>query len=271
MKTMIFSDIDGTLLKQDHTMSIKTVKAIQAIINKDIPFILSSARSPSGIYPILNKYDFNCPIVAYSGALILDEHRNILFSEGYSKQYAKEIIDYIEQEKFDLTWNIYSTDQWIVKDRSDQRVIREEQIVEAKSIEGDLSLLNENEEVHKILCMCNPEKILEIEEKLKNQFHDVSITKSSDILIEINNKGMSKAKAIQFLCNHYHIDIKDCIAFGDNFNDEEMLISVGHPYLMANAPEALKKIITNHTKSNEEDGIYYGLLKSGLIREDEVL
>ena len=37
------------------------------------------------------------------------------------------------------------------------------------------------------------------------------------------------------------MDLQNCIAFGDNFNDEEMLKEVGHPFLMGNAPAELKQ------------------------------
>ena len=45
----------------------------------------------------------------------------------------------------------------------------------------------------------------------------------------------------------------------ENYNDLAMLQEVGHPFLMKNAPEDLKKIISNHTLSNDEDGIYFVL------------
>lgn len=101
---------------------------------QEISFIIILSRSPSSIYLILDKYKFNVPIIAYSGALIVNENRDILFHKEIDKEKVREIIMFIEENNFDLAWENYSFDQWIVKDKSDKRVIREENIVEVQAI-----------------------------------------------------------------------------------------------------------------------------------------
>lgn len=255
MTKMVFSDVDGTLLNSNHQITPLTESAIKGLKEKDIPFVIVSARSPSGIYPITREYGLTCPIIAYSGGLILDEGGKVLFHKGIKKEKTAEIVDYIEKEGFDLTWCLYSLDQWIVKDRKDPRVVREETIVKAQSEEGDVSTIVDAE-VNKILCICNPERILEIEEKLKAKFPECSIVKSSPILLEIMENGITKATAIQRLCRLWHIPVEDTMAFGDNYNDQEMLQTVGKGYLMGNAPEELKAKICLRTADNDHDGIY---------------
>lgn len=58
MNKIIFSDIDGTLLNSEHKITPLTQSAIQKLKEKNLPFVIISARSPSGIYPILQEYDF---------------------------------------------------------------------------------------------------------------------------------------------------------------------------------------------------------------------
>lgn len=229
-----------------------------------IPFVITSSRSPSCIYPILDEYQFNVPIIAYSGALIMDENRDILFHKGIDKAKIREIIMFIEENNFDLAWEIYSFDQWIVKDKSDKRIIREENIVKVQAIQGNLDTIDKDE-VHKILCICNPNQILQIEQKLKETFLDCSIVKSSDILLEIMADGISKATAVKRLCKQWDIALDDTIAFGDNYNDAKMLKMVHYGYLMDNAPEKLKEEISLHTLDNDHDGIYNALLKQNII------
>lgn len=264
MDKIVFSDVDGTLLNSEHKITALTEKAIKELKKKDIPFVIISARSPSGIYPILNEYDFKCPIISYSGALILDENRNVLYNKGIDKSNAKRIIEFIENSHFDMAWCAYSLDDWIVKDKNDLRIMREETIVKAKATQGSIDSITGNE-VNKILCICNPKKMPEIEEKLKEAFQDYSIVKSSDILLEIMENGITKATAINTLCSLWDIHIKNAIAFGDNYNDIEMLEAVGCGFLMENAPNELKKKIKTHTNDNNHDGIYYALLEKNLI------
>jgi len=264
MDKIVFSDVDGTLLNSEHKITALTEKAIKELRKKDIPFVITSARSPSGIYPILNEYDFTCAIVSYSGALILDENRNVLFHKGIDKSSAKGIIEFIENNNFDMSWCVYSLDEWVVKDKSDPRIIREETIVKANATQGSIDTITDKE-VNKILCICNPNETVEIEKRLREAFPDYSIVKSSDILIEIMENGITKADAIHTLCSLWDVRLENVIAFGDNYNDVEMLETAGHGFLMGNAPDELKKRIKIHTNDNDHDGIYYALLDMNLI------
>ena len=264
---IIFSDVDGTLLNSEHQLLPETLYAIRLLQQQKIPFVIVSARSPSGIYPIQEKYEFKSPIISYSGSLILDENKTVLWSKGLSKQITWEILRFIEQKKFDCSWNIYSGDIWIVKDKKDPRIIREENIVHARAVEGNIDLLHDGADIGKVLCMCNPDDILDIEQELKIAFPQLSIVKSSDILLEIMPNGITKRTAVKYLCDLWKIPPESAAAFGDNYNDVEMLETVGNPILMGNAPDELKKRFTNVTDTNDENGIYHGLIKLGLISE----
>ncbi|MDD3416606.1 MAG: Cof-type HAD-IIB family hydrolase [Lachnospiraceae bacterium] len=264
MKKIVFCDVDGTLLNSEHRITSLTERAIKGLKEKGIPFVIISARSPSGIYPIINEYQLNCSIISYSGALILDGNKNILFHSGIKKIDVKNMIEFVEENQLDMTWCIYSLDEWIVKDKSDPRIIREETIVKAESKQGTVDSITDDE-INKILCICNPMKILEIEAKLKAAFPSYSIVKSSDILLEIMENSITKATAIKTLCSLWNIPLLNTIAFGDNYNDIEMLELVGNGFLMGNAPTELKKRFNQQTNDNDHDGIYYALLKMDLI------
>lgn len=55
----VFSDIDGTLLTSEHVVSPLTSSAIHTLTDQGVLFTISSARSPSGIRPIIKKNDFH--------------------------------------------------------------------------------------------------------------------------------------------------------------------------------------------------------------------
>lgn len=115
--------------------------------------------------------------------------------------------------------------------------------------------------------MCNPDDILDIEQELKIAFPQLSIVKSSDILLEIMPNGITKRTAVKYLCDLWKVPLESAVAFGDNYNDVEILETVGNPFLMGNAPDELKKQFTNITDTNDENGIYHGLMKLGLVSE----
>jgi len=255
---IVFSDVDGTLLNSQGEIAPRTLQAIRLLAEQDIPFVISSARGPTGIAPLLKTYGLKCPVIAFSGALILDEEGKVLFHRGMKKQQAGEILDFIRKKELDLAWGIYAFSQWVVKTRQDQRVDAEERNVRALATEGALEDIK-GDTVHKILCMCNPEKLDEIEACLKTRFPQFSIAKSSSTLLEIMQSGITKAMAVETLCVLRQIPLENSIAFGDNYNDAEMLETAGKGFLMGNAPEKLKSRIPLHTEDCDHDGIYWAL------------
>lgn len=107
-----------------------------------------------------------------------------------------------------ITWCVYSFDQWFVQNRQDEKIQREENIVKAQSQEASLDDLLSLPVVHKILCICRPNQTLIVEKQLKKDFPQLTIVKSSDILIEIMEQGINKAQAVKQLCQLWNIPIQ---------------------------------------------------------------
>lgn len=261
---MVFSDVDGTLLDSQKRITPLTEGAIKTLQRKGIPFVIVSGRGPTAVEPIFERYSFRCPMICLNGALIYDEEGNLLFSKAYPKTVAEEVLSFVRKQDMDITCTYYSDKQWLVDSRDDKRIRREEGIVEIVAEEGGLDRVRADY-VNKILCMCNREDTCKLEGKLKEQFPDLSVVRSSLYFVEVMQKGVNKAEAIKFYCDRVGADAAQTVAFGDNFNDEEMLEEAGLGFLMANAPEEMKIKFPNHTNDHNDDGIYYALLKLGLI------
>ncbi len=255
MYRIVFSDIDGTLLNSEHVVTPATRDAIHALHERDIPFVIVSARSPSGIYPIVRANNLRCAIVSYSGALMMDEQGNVLHSQGFSCETARELINFFESEKLPLAWNVYSGDDWIVRDRNDPRVAREESIVEAEAREGSVDSLDEDAPVHKILCICEPGTVEAVEKRVQERFGHLAVVKSSNILLEIMHPSVDKAASVKLFCERAGIETADAIAFGDNYNDVGMLQTVGYAVVMGNAPADILASFEHVTADNDHDGI----------------
>ena len=97
-------------------------------------------------------------------------------------------------------------------------------------------------------------------------FPELKIMRSSPILLEIMDKSVSKADGIKIMLNHFNLDRKQSIAFGDNYNDVDMLDFGGLGVAMNNAPEGVKKIANDVTDDNDHDGIYNFLTKMNLVK-----
>ena len=108
------------------------------------------------------------------------------------------------------------------------------------------------------MCMGPAEEISEIYKSLMDLYeYDLHIYKSKDTYLEIANKKISKKSAIQTLLDieFPKLDWKQVIAFGDNYNDMEMLDAVGMGVAVGNAKPEVLAMANFITKTNKEDGV----------------
>ena len=86
---------------------------------------------------------------------------------------------------------------------------------------------------------------------------------------EIGPRGIHKGTALKTVAEYHGIALADTIAFGDSDNDRKMLESAGIGIAMGNARDALKEIADDTTSSLEDDGIFKGFIKHGLIQHTD--
>ncbi len=82
---------------------------------------------------------------------------------------------------------------------------------------------------------------------------------SHEHLVNLIPKQAGKSQAIRWCLDYFNIQREDTYAFGDGYNDHDMLLAVGHGIAMGNATEQLKSIAEFVTKSVDEDGIAYAI------------
>lgn len=254
---LIFSDIDGTLITSQGDVSPATIDAIRKQIIAGNLFIPVSARMPKGIMNVVDKITNFCPIIAYNGALVLDEMGRPLNSQFFDAAEAVKLINEVESLKTsDLAWNVYSGYNWFSSLNKNPLVVKEEKIVGVKSLPVSIDRIKELKGVHKMLIIGNPDTLNKIIPTLQQKFSDLSLVKSASHLLEIIPKGVNKGAAVKTVLDSFAVDKSNAWAFGDNYNDEAMLSAVGHPFLMGNAPKELKnKVDFPITLDNDHDGI----------------
>ena len=100
------------------------------------------------------------------------------------------------------------------------------------------------------------EKLLNIESIIDSEIQNgVYRAFSKPYLLEALSSEVSKGKTVIKLFGDMGIQKDEIMAFGDGFNDYEMLNLVGHGVVMGNAPEKLKEKVGRETISNDEDGV----------------
>ena len=246
----VFSDIDGTLLNDQHQISPLTQAAIQSVLQRNIPFIPVSARPPLAITPYTKQLQSRNAIICYSGALILDHDLNPLYSVSI-EEADLVYLDQILADFQSLSINHYSGIDWFTNDITNIWTQQEADITGLQAVEKPPFL----SKVHKMLVMGEAEKIRSLEVLLKQRLPHLSIHRSKNEYLEIMNKQATKSSAIRFMEQRLNVTAEQIIAFGDNFNDLDMLQYAGLSVAMGNAPNEIKSVAKRVTASNNDDGI----------------
>jgi Cof subfamily protein (haloacid dehalogenase superfamily) len=261
-----FTDIDGTLLNKERVSSEALKNSVANISKKDIPFVLISSRMPSAMYPIQKDLSIeNTPLICYNGGLVLVDGKSIHSTE-IPVSTIQEIARLNGDKKIHVS--LYNNDDWYVESM-DYWALREENNTKVspsvKSIEDViLEWKKKQKGAHKIMCMGAKEALDALIETLE-QTHseELHLYRSKDTYLEIANKKISKLTGIQILLAHQYpnFTLKNCIAFGDNYNDIEMLSAVAMGVAVENAKEAVLKIANTTTDTNHNDGVAKALDK----------
>lgn len=82
---------------------------------------------------------------------------------------------------------------------------------------------------------------------------------------EIGPLGVHKGSAVKIVAEHHGVSLARTIAFGDSDNDRRMIECAGTGVAMGNAEEALKALADHVTSDLEDDGLFNGFVKYGLI------
>ncbi len=255
---IVFSDIDGTLLNSQRELSDFTISEIKRIKDK-IPVILISSRMPSAMTHLQEELQItDQPLICYNGGLILVNKKPI-HSTFISLDILEALNDFNRNQKVHLS--LYQNDDWYVPEM-DFWANREAQNTKVNPVvKSTQHVLNEwkkqNKGAHKIMCMGEEGYIDNTYKFLVDTFgEELHLYRSKPTYIEIAHKSISKLTAIKTLLNiHFDIPITEALAFGDNYNDIEMIKAVGMGVAVANAKSETKEVANVVTLSGKENGV----------------
>ncbi len=258
MYKAVFIDMDGTLLKSDHTVSDANKNVIKELQEKNILTVLISARPLHGILPISNGViTAATPVVSLNGGYII-HHNKIIYESAVALKDAISIHNEISH--YQVSPMYYSQMVWFAE-KDDDRVKKEQKITPVKIIvqpfAKTIQFWEENKSgPNKILIAGDKNLINEIEARLK-VLHEgkLNIYKSQPSYLEVMSMEASKANAIRFLIDRYGIRQEEIIAIGDNYNDQSMIEFAGTGVAMGNAPDQIKAVADYVTDTNNSDGV----------------
>lgn len=254
MYKLIISDLDGTLLNGDHEISTYTKKIVEEVTQKGIHFFIATGRHHYDVFEkkkelgLENAYTISC-----NGGRVHGPSGELLFSHDIDDKVANEILSLEIDEE--ILFSVFTHDMIYIFDKSDWVHY------EGKGYPVEFSDKKNfvAKSPIKWFYYCdNHEKLVKLDESIKKTWGEhVDTMFSLETCLEIMPKNISKGYAIEEIAKLEGIDTKDIIAFGDGFNDLEMLSVVGKGCIMGNASEKLKKALPQNEiiGKNTEDAV----------------
>ena len=207
---LICSDIDGTLLDVNRSLSMETKTAVKSI-SPEIPFLLISSRMPKSMQLLQAELQTaNMPLIAYNGALILDGSGKVLQSIEIPFAITNRICTHLSDLK--LHFSLYNNTEWVVpahdfwakREQNNTRVTPD-----VRPLKETLELWdNKHQGAHKIMAMGEPIVLDQIEQFISENFSEqINAYRSKETYLEISNKELDKASALAFLLSAEYPEI----------------------------------------------------------------
>ena len=258
--SIIFLDIDGTLLDSRHRVMPCTHNRLQYLHRRGVPVVLCSARPPKGVNLAAEQAGVQGPMACYNGGLIFDEHGTILRDVGIDIQLAMDFKRFVAERFPDLVVSAYLYNVWMVEDTRQPLILQEAEISGCTPLQGSLEqVASAVTHVHKLLCMGDAMRIRALQNELQQHFPQLMALRSKSTYLEILPMESTKGSAAKVLLDHYGLSPEQAVAFGDSDVDVDMLQYCGFGVAMGNAPRQVKEAADYVTASNDEEGIYIAL------------
>ena len=272
-KTLYISDLDGTLLQNDQTVSAFSADTLNGKIRNGLLFSYATARSYATASKVTANLQLQIPVIVFNGTFVIDSNtQKQLISNIFTQEETISILNALTENR------IYP----IVNAFFDGR--EKFSYVQGQETPGILDFLEHRKndlrknpvsdpkqlycgEIFHIACIDEEEKLRPAYERFKDEFPCVLYRDiyGDRMWLEIHPKGATKASAILALKEILGCD--KVICFGDGKNDIPMFRIADECYAVANAEPEVKAIATAVIESNEADGVAKWLSANGKFEE----
>ncbi|PAV30939.1 hydrolase [Virgibacillus profundi] len=257
---ILFLDIDGTILKPDHTYTESTKQAISQLQKQDIEVFLCTGRPSHEVKELAEELNVES-IIGYNGAYAVYQNETVV-DEPMGKSAIGKFLDAAQANGHEMVLytseNNYFTslDSPIVKNFIDIFQLKRNKIYTNGVADQILGATAMN---------LNQEQAALYEHDANIQLSQVNVEGAQDSF-DIIRKNVNKGEAINRILQRLNLSAEQAIAFGDGMNDKEMLQVVGEGFAMENGDPALFEYAKHKTSSVTNSGIFNGLKKLGLVQ-----
>lgn len=253
---LVVTDLDGTLLNPEHTVSPRVEAAVKAVMAKGIPVVIATGKTRWSARHLIELFDLQTPGIYLQGMTLNDRYGTHMQRIDLDTQIARDVLDYAEQTGFARVCTLYCGEDLYCKAYVPEIDILENFGEPRPKAVGDLYPIIENNAVNKVHFYDSAEAIRTLRTGLEPILHNrAKIVNAAYEILEVVPLNTSKGAMLKVLLPQLGIDPINMLAIGDGENDLEMLEMAGLGIAMGNAMPRLKQVAKAIVGSNADDGV----------------
>lgn len=250
---LVVSDVDGTLLTKDKTLTDRAKAAVQRLHDAGIGFTITSSRPTIGMRFLIEPLAITLPVGAFNGSCIVDPQLNVIEQHLIPASAARQSLDVLNEFGVDI-W-LFTSDLWLTRRGDGEYVPHEKRAIRADpAIVGDFAPYLSG--ACKIVGSSADAALLQRCEVAMQRAlgADATAVRSQSYYLDITPPGCDKGTFVQAISKRQGISTGAVATIGDMQNDLAMFKNSGMSIAMGNATDEVKKLATHVTASNEHEG-----------------
>ena len=250
---LVVSDVDGTLLKKDKTLTDAARTAAGRLSDAGIGFTIVSSRPTIGMQFLVEPLGIKLPIGAFNGSSIVDPQMKPVEQKMIPVSAVERCLDILTEFGVDI-W-LFTNDQWLTRNGAGEYVSHEQ-----RTIRHDPAIVSDFTPYLARACKIvgsssDPDLLIRCEAAMQQALGmQATAVRSQTYYLDITPPGCDKGTFVQAMARRLGISTDAVATIGDMQNDLPMFRTSGTSFAMGNATDDVKKQATHVTASNEDDG-----------------
>lgn len=249
---LVATDLDGTFLKNDKTISQKNLEALHLLGRKNIIRVAATGRNIKKVQDVVGSevpFDF---VVYSSGAGVFDwQKQEHIYSQNITKQSVRKLLHYFISQK--LNFHAFfptpeNHQHWYFRGENPcEEFERYFSYNQAFAYELDVQNLPETEMCQFLLIIPeNEEKYAILKSEIEQVCNEIRVIRASSpitkgyIWAEVFHHSVSKGNGIRHVCEILDINNQHTLGLGNDYNDFDLLEFTAYSFLTENSPEEIK-------------------------------
>lgn len=252
---LVVADLDGTLLDDEKQLDAGIADVIKELAKREIMFTLASGRNIHIMKPYLKELSLQLPFIANNGANMFQGDACIYEKSMESVELA---FAFQQLQQQDIPCIAYTNDVVFTTSLQDAWLqfflnrLRGKTMV--KQAGNDRDMLEHA--IFKVVMVAKNANVMEpVLHTINAHCESLHAVRSEDDVYTITHVDATKGKTLVRLMELLHVQPKQTMVFGDNFNDATMFSTAGISVCMENGQSEVKEMADYIAKPNTEQGV----------------